>query len=173
MAEFKADIINNFVAQNNVKTVMEYGCGDGNQLSLARYESYLGFDVSNRVLNLCRERFRDDSSKTFQSMDAYADERAELTMSLDVIYHLVEDDAYGDYMHRLFDSADRFVIVYASNTDQNPEPRPEHVKHRAFSQWVSVNQPEWALLEKIPNRYPYKGDSKKGSFADFYIYNKV
>lgn len=172
LAEFKAEVINDFVERNNVATLIEYGCGDGNQLSLANYKNYTGFDVSNKVLALCEEKFRDDPSKTFKAMDSYDGERAELTMSLDVIYHLVEDDIYADYMNRLFDSADRFVIVYASNTDQNPDPRPAHVRHRAFSQWVSVNKSEWQLLEHIPNRYPYQGDNKSGSFADFYLYEK-
>jgi hypothetical protein len=35
LAIFKADIINSFIKQNNIKTVIEFGCGDGNQLSLA------------------------------------------------------------------------------------------------------------------------------------------
>lgn len=30
-AEFKAEILNNFVAQNRVASVIEFGCGDGNR----------------------------------------------------------------------------------------------------------------------------------------------
>ena len=40
-AEFKADILNRFVQENSVRSVIEFGCGDGNQLSLARYPSYV------------------------------------------------------------------------------------------------------------------------------------
>src|ERR1035438_7415845 len=49
-AELKADVLNRFVSTHHVRTVIEFGCGDGNQLSLAEYPSYLGFDVSNTVI---------------------------------------------------------------------------------------------------------------------------
>ena len=39
-------------------------------------------------------------------------DRAELALSLDVIYHLVEDTVYESYMGQLFDSATKYVIVY-------------------------------------------------------------
>ena len=41
-AEFKAELLNRFVAQHGVHTVIEFGCGDGNQLSLARISSLHG-----------------------------------------------------------------------------------------------------------------------------------
>jgi hypothetical protein len=37
LAEFKADFLNRFVGENRITSVVEYGCGDGAQLSLARY----------------------------------------------------------------------------------------------------------------------------------------
>lgn len=37
LAEFKAEIINGFVAREGIKTGIEYGCGDGNQLKLGAY----------------------------------------------------------------------------------------------------------------------------------------
>ena len=33
LAEFKGEIINDFVATHHTKTVIEFGCGDGNPLS--------------------------------------------------------------------------------------------------------------------------------------------
>ena len=40
LAEFKADNLNAFVFENAITSVIEYGCGDGNQLSLAKYSKY-------------------------------------------------------------------------------------------------------------------------------------
>src|ERR1700690_3055812 len=51
LAEFKAQVLNNFVVMNNIKTVIEYGCGDGNQLRLSNYPSYLGFDISASAIS--------------------------------------------------------------------------------------------------------------------------
>ncbi|MDR2602882.1 MAG: class I SAM-dependent methyltransferase [Spirochaetaceae bacterium] len=57
LAAFKAGIINSFVAERSIKTVMEFGCGDGGQLLLADYPFYTGFDVSDTALEKCRKLF--------------------------------------------------------------------------------------------------------------------
>lgn len=173
LAEFKAEILNEFVLQNGIKTVIEYGCGDGNQLKLAKYPSYTGFDVSSRAVSICKEGFLHDPTKTFLMMDDYSSETAELTLSLDVIYHLIEDSVFTDHMYRLFDSSERFVAIYASDTDENSEDQAAHVKHRNFTRWVTNKRPEWELMRHIPNRYPYSGHTTTGSFADFFIYAKI
>lgn len=171
-AEFKAEIINEFILQNDVKTIIEYGCGDGNQLKLAKYPSYIGFDVSHKAVSLCRETFSRDNTKTFKMMNDYTSETAELTLSLDVIYHLIEDNVFIEYMNRLFDSSERFVIIYSSDTDIRVNSQTPHVKHRNFTKWVDALKPEWELIKHIPNKYPYTGDTKTGSRAEFFIYKR-
>ena len=170
LARFKADILNEAVREHTIKSVIEYGCGDGNQLKLAQYPQYLGFDVSPAALCLCECQFIDDTTKKFHLMSDYAGETADLTLSLDVIYHLVEDEIYAPYMHRLFQSATRFVIIYSSNDLQNTDAT--HVRHRKFTDWIDANTTKWTLLNHIPNIFPHQKDNKKGSFADFYIYHR-
>ena len=65
LAEFKADIINTFVKEHNIKTVIEWGSGDGRQLRLASYPEYIGIDVSPKAVSICKEIFAKDSSKKF------------------------------------------------------------------------------------------------------------
>lgn len=170
LAEFKAEIINSFVRDHRIETVIEYGCGDGNQLRLADYPSYIGFEVSPKAVAQCRKIFQDDTSKRFGLMSEYRSETAQLSLSLDVIYHLLEDEVYYSYMERLFASAQRYVIIYSSNFDSEQK---DHQRHRKFSEWVAINTPQWKLVNHIPNKYPYESTSKKGSLADFYIYEKV
>lgn len=173
LAEFKAEVLNSFVFENGVASVIEYGCGDGNQLSLAQYPKYIGFDVSPKAVSMCLKKFSNDETKSFKLMEEYDGETAELTLSLDVIYHLVEDSVFADYMNRLFDSSERFVIIYSSDTDENPDGTAPHVRHRNFSKWIKDNKTEWNLSRHIPNKYPSNGDTKRGSFADLYIYSKA
>ena len=169
-AEFKAEVINGFVAESGVHSVIEFGCGDGAQLELARYPEYIGFDVSTHALDRCRARFGSDPHKKFALTTDYANERADLTLSLDVVYHLVEDAVFDAYMRRLFGSANRYVIVYSSNYDERADTAVPHIRHRDFVKWVSRNCLDWALLSHIPNRYPYEGDHSAGTFADFYVF---
>ena len=173
LAAFKADVLNRFVAAHDIQSVIEYGCGDGHQLSLATYPRYLGFDVSPDALARCRTQFDGDATKAFRLVDAYAGETAELTLSLDVVFHLVEDEVFEAYMDRLFASATRFVIVYSSDTDEQQPGEAAHVRHRAFTRWVAAHQPAWRLIEHVPNAHPYSAEHPDGSFADFYIFART
>lgn len=75
-------------------------------------------------------------------------------------------------MSRLFDSSDKFVIIYSSDTDINDEGQASHVRHRKFTRWVNENKIEWELVKQLENRYPFVSDTKTGSFADFFMYAK-
>lgn len=173
LAQFKAEVLNAFVKEHDISSLIEYGCGDGNQLTMADYPSYIGFDVSPKAIASCEKVFRTDPSKSFHLMDEYNGETAPLTISLDVIYHLIEDEVFEAYMRRLFDSSQRFVIIYSSNTDANLTETAPHVRHRKFTAWVAANYPRWRLKTHIPNKYPFKGSVKEGSFADFFIYEAL
>jgi hypothetical protein len=172
-AEFKAEVLNAFVARHHVQTVIDFGCGDGRQLNLARYPAYLGLDVSRSAILRCRESFASDTRKSFHLLSDYNGETADLAISLDVIYHLVEENIFEDYMRMLFMASTRYVIIYSSDSDEVTNPGNPHITHRKFTRWVRNNLPNWRLAEHVPNRYPYHGDYRKGSFADFYIYEKT
>lgn len=171
LANFKASILNEFIEKNNIKSVIEFGCGDGNQLSLAKYPKYIGVDIASTSIQLCKDKFSQDSSKKFYSLDEYDNNyQAELTLSLDVIYHLIEEDVYINYMNLLFNSSSKFVIIYSSNTNVN-NSNNLHVKHRVFLE--SINLSIWKLKETICNIYPYNlKDASNTSFSDFYIFEK-
>lgn len=177
LAEFKAEFVNEFVRREQVLSVIEYGCGDGNQLALARYPRYLGLDVSPAAVRRCAQRFAADRSKSFVAYDpqAWADPagfvRADLALSLDVLYHLVEDSGFENYLHTLFAAAGRFVIIYASDFDAPPNV---HEHRRCFTRWVGANLPGWRLRERVPNRYPYSAaDPENTSLSDFYVYERA
>ena len=81
-ALLKARVLNEFVAARGVRSVIEFGCGGGSQLQLARYPRYLGFDISSAAVNRCRELHGKDRTRTFATVDAYRGERADLALSL-------------------------------------------------------------------------------------------
>jgi len=181
LAEFKAEVLNGFVADNGIESVIEFGCGDGNQLALARYPRYVGLDVSRKAVEVCRERFASDPSKSFSlyepdSFDQPDELSADLALSLDVVYHLVEDDVFEKHMRHLFGAARRYVIVYSSNRE---EPAGSHrgfgihVRHRRFVDYVERAIRGWRMLEEIPNRFPFDpDDSRPTSFANFYVFER-
>jgi hypothetical protein len=153
--------------------VVEYGCGDGAQLKLAKYPLYTGIDVSVTAVERCRRLFSGDPSKKFLNSDARTSKiTADLALSLDVVYHLVEDPVFDTYMRRLFDSAASFVIIYSSNVEEAWSG--SHVRHRQFTRWIDQNKPDWRLVSILKNAYPYDDKNPAGtSFADFYIFKLI
>ncbi len=169
LAAFKAETLNRLVAENDIQSVLELGCGDGRQLALAEYPSYVGVDISSTAVGLCCEKFAADRSKRFVLDGADELETADLVMSLDVIFHLVEDDVFHAYMTRLFKHAGRMVAVYSSDWEQ-ATPNA-HVRHRAFSAWIARHAPGWERVARVANPYPYDpARPAETSFADFHIY---
>ena len=91
--------------------------------------------------------------------------RADLALSLDVIYHLVEDAVYERYLADLFAAARRSVIIYSSDKDE--ETGVPHVRHRAFTGEVARRCPDFRLTATIRNRYPDDSDSS------FFIFERT
>lgn len=171
LALYKAQIINDFVSYNNIQTVLELGCGDGNQLKLANYSSYTGYDISPTAIQICQNLFEKDASKKFL-LYTHAENlpKAELVLSLDVIYHLVEDSVYKKYMVDLFNAAEKFVMIYSSN--QSGE-QVHHEKMRNFIEWVERHAPHFKLIEQIKNPFPYHpSDPENTSQFDFFIFKQ-
>jgi len=172
LAEFKAEVINKFIKENEIIKMIEFGCGDGNQLSLFKIYNYIGLDIAKTAIGICRERFKGDKTKSFFLYDPYSfgienNFETELSLSLDVIYHLIEDDIFKLYMKHLFLVSNKFVIIYSSDDNNNSIFSSLHCRSRQFSEWIKTNLPEWKLMKEIKNRYPNKSNS------NFYIYKKM
>ena len=172
LAELKAKVLNEFVADNGVQTIVEFGCGDGAQLALANYPGYLGLDVSKTALAMCQARFVHDTTKRFARYPMTDAGVHDLAISIDVIYHLVEDETFTAYMTRLFKSAEKFVVIYSSNMEG--KRLDVACRHRMFSGWIDTHAQEWRLWKTIRNPYPFdRSDPHNTSLSDFYIYERT
>jgi len=175
LAKFKADIINTFNEKNRINSLIDYGVGDGNQLTLINTKDmmYTGIDISENIISKCKHTFKDDKTKTFiQVNDIHNDIQADVVLSCDVIYHLIEDDVYEQYMETLFKMSNKYVIIYAMNENIN---HCQHVKFRKFSTYIENNLPQWRLIQHIPNKYPHLKigqNNDNTSSSDFFIYER-
>ena len=166
-AIYKASIINHFIQENEIESVIEFGCGDGNQLKQYNIKNYTGYDVAPSSIGKCKSSFKNDTGKRFELYKPFhykspSQAAAELALSIDVIYHLVEDKVYRLYMQHLFESSTRYVIIYAWDQEGSQN---QHVKPREFSTWVNEHQPCWKLIQLITSK-PSEG------YCDFFMYEK-
>jgi SAM-dependent methyltransferase len=171
LAAFKAEFINHFIRQHQVRRLLDFGCGDGNQAGFIEVENYLGFDISPSAVQRCRDRFQGDPRRRFLLYDA-ASFRAEaaafqpdVAISMDVVFHLIEEAVFVNYMNDLFSATAPRVIIYSTNFDKS-YPAPHQVD-RHFTAYLERQKPDWALLQTVVN--PYKGKEVQ---ADFFVYTR-
>lgn len=178
LADFKAEVLNDFVAKHKINTILEFGCGDGNQLAIAMYPNYIGLDVSPTAIKLCANKFVNDKTKSFllyNSMTFFDNHniiKGELTLSLDVLYHLVEIEIFEKYIRDLFNASTKYVIIYASDHNQKEEPIYSHEARRGFTEFVAAQFPNFKLVEMIKNKYPKTINGLIGSSSDFFIFER-
>lgn len=169
---FKAEFINKFIDEKKIISAIEMGCGDGHQLSIINYPIYIGLDVSLTIIEQCRFKFKDDNSKKFlvyQPDIPLTSEllKSDISLSLDVLYHIVEEDKYDKYLKDLFSLARKYVIVYSTNFFLN---ETKHVLHRKFTEDVKKFK-DWILIEHTKN--PFSGNGEQESMADFFVFKKI
>jgi hypothetical protein len=173
-ARYKAAFVNDFITSHGLESVIELGCGDGSQLELGNYHSYIGLDVSPTAVQMCAKKFAHDPSKSFFLYEprSFVDKagvfRADIVLSLDVVFHLVEDEVCELYLEHLFAAARSFVIVYSSDVD-DPGTSPPYTKHRHYTRWVTEHLPDWTIIAQEPN--PHGGSALTSS--EFRVFQRL
>lgn len=166
---YKARYVADFVAEHGVSSILDWGCGDGQvlrkmnlpELGSPNYVTYTGVDVSPAILKRMRQEFY---SREFYEPDYVVTQgfKAELALSLDVLFHFPDDSDYHEYLANLFGSSWRFVIIYSTNYAIGRTSR--HVMRREFTPDVAEHYPEWDLV-KIES--PLKPE-----LASFFVYER-
>lgn len=163
-AKYKAEVINTFIIEHSIQSVLDFGCGDGNQATYMKCDKYIGYDVSPKALELCKSRVNDTTKIFTSDLDEIVP--CDLGLSCEVIFHLIEDETFYSYIDNLCQLSKRYMLIYSSNYISDKRT-PKHVRHWKFTDYIAENYPEWQLIETIPNRYPEE------SFSQFYVYSKT
>lgn len=171
LAEFKAEVINRIIALHKLTRVIEFGCGDGNQLSYMDYKKYLGLDVSASSIQMCAKRFASDPSKSFMLYNpgSFLNQgfiEADLAVCLDVLYHITNEEDYISTLRDLFSVSADWVIIYTRITNAHSTSGVETIQDRNIFDYLAAF-PEYKVEEIIPQRYPDL------SSADFLLLRKA
>lgn len=159
-AIFKADFINNFIKENNIKTVLEVWVWDGNNLSLYEIENYLGLDISQKAIDICKEKFKLDDSKWFRIMDYTKPlKRVDLILCLDVLFHILNKKEWIKTIKYCIDNS-KYTIFYSFPKWTAKAP---HLNDYNFEEYLEE-------LSKKKNFTYYKSDLiPPASNSRFYI----
>ena len=171
-ARYKAAVLNAFVEEHGIGSVIEFGCGDGRQLQLARYPGYVGVDVSRAAVGRCATLFAGEPGRTFVHLDEYDGQRAQLSLSLDVLFHLVEDEVYVPYLDRLFAAGLEYVVVYSTTTEHPPRSL-RHVRHRDVVGDIARRFPQFVRMSAEEAALPPPVERGQGLETRFLFYRRV
>lgn len=129
--EAKARQVNAIIARYGVYTVIDWGCGDGEVASYIHAPHYIGLDVSGTALDICKVRMAGEGRvwRWYDGDTPPALPQADLSLSLDVIYHLIPDALYRRHMELVFGAAPLVCI----NSSCRDEAGRAHVLHRTFT----------------------------------------
>lgn len=149
-AEYKASYVNQLCASHNIDFVGEIGCGDGYVASLLDVPWYVGYDISPRAVAIARKVNAATPHKRFEVINsAPSIAMAEVMLSMDVAYHLIEDQVLDDHLADLGRHSDRLVLIYG--TDHEARTRASHVLHRNVSgRFLQINE-GWEMVHREPN----------------------
>jgi len=167
-AIFKAKVINQILEENDIRTILDFGCGDGAQLSLLKLENrrYFGIDVSPSAIDLCKSIYRNANFEfnlwDGSTLDISLPNEIDLSMSNDVLYHLTDDIAYKNYMKELFAKA-KFVLIFSM--DYENRKWDGHVRHRKFTTDINSWFPSYELTNVIR-------DTNSKSGTHFFLYGR-
>lgn len=135
-AEFKAKVIDRIIKENNIKKLVDFGCGDGNQISLIKSDVfYTGYDISKTAISLCEEKFKGDEKKRFILYDPLTFKPKpvyEMSMSLDMLFHVTKEEDWL-YTINCICSSSNDVILIITNTE---EIKNEYFPHVNFKRKI-------------------------------------
>lgn len=173
LAKYKADVVNKVASKYNISEAIELGSGDGNQCNLFNFKKYIGIDISNEAVIQCKQSFYKIDDWEFINYEDPIIEtlRSPLVLSLDVIFHLVEDETFERYMKRLFNISTHLVLIYSSNFDNMNAA--SHVRHRKYTKWIHKNAKQFNLIDTWQNPFPFTKNSNPNdtSFSEFKLFS--
>lgn len=150
----KLAFVQKFITDNRVKSVFDYGSGDGEFASKLVVPTYYGYEPSPSARQMFFDRDLPRSYMTGTWLYL-----AELGLSLDVIFHVVDADDYVEYLENLFRTSLKWIIIYGFESSE--EELWPHIKPRPFTRFIANRFPEWVLISKIPSGFGEK---------TFYVY---
>lgn len=157
-AEWKADLVRAVVTANEVRSLLDYGAGDGYVAARLRLPPgcrYLGVEPSPSARALA---VKAAPRLTFAAVPPPW--RFDLALSMDVVFHLVGETDRRAYFAKLFEIAERLVLIYGTCDDRTGYA--PHVLHH-----------DWRAL--VPGAWEQVGtwDGRPDGFKQAWLFQRV
>jgi len=170
LAKFKADFVNNFIKENNIETLFDFGCGDLHNSSMIEVSEYLGIDIVGHKIP---KEVKADSFRTAVSRfdEFVCEEPADMTLCMDVLYHILngEEEYLKATLEKLVECSKRYIVIYAQDSKRT-DLGWENVEHMHNGPWRQLLEKHNVKLIQQQAKEDY--GTGPSSEAVFFVYEK-
>ena len=155
------DFLPQFLTARKLSTVLDYGSGDGHQTRffLPACPVYVGIDPSSHAIEQCKARMTRmprRSTTFFVTMkewmsSEWAHSTWDVTLSLNVLPFLDEDEVRVGYLAQLFSWSHLYVVICYPLSQRASRRRAD------MMEWITTSCPGWRLQQRAePGFLVYK-----------------
>ena len=138
-ADEKVRIVQSVIDDRGVTSMIDLGCGDGYIATQLNVPMYVGYDPSAMSLKLCKTLMPE--RLFIDHLPHFVEPRLDLTLSMDVIFHLIDDIDFQKHLTILLGLTKKDALIYGTNHVQRGAA---HVLHR---EWVGTIPLGWSVEE--------------------------
>jgi 2-polyprenyl-3-methyl-5-hydroxy-6-metoxy-1,4-benzoquinol methylase len=165
LAKFKIDFINNFIKENDINSILDFGCGDCFIASQLKVSRYTGIDISDAYFDRIVDFVADNKELIKKPFNEIRDfEFYDCVICLDVLYHILEEETEYLYetLDEIYNHSNKYIIIYAQDSYLNFN----YESHMFDSRWRQY-------IEKKQLKLIYEqNECMPGTSAKFFVYKK-
>lgn len=125
--------------------VIDFGCGDVDQVQQIKVPFYMGVDASSFIIRKCIQH----THRCFRIATTVPSDRTDAILLLDMIKCLTDDFSYHEVLRTTFLHPTATIVIIAAKDHNLWES--SHIRHRGFSLHIAETYTDWTRIE---NREP-------------------
>ena len=140
--------INNFIKENNVHSILDFGCGDFNIGRNIKVDMYYGTDIYDELINYNLEHFEDNTHKFIFNDESYVNlPSTDLIIIKEVLQHL-DNYKIKEILDHLINITNRYILIIDSSLTENIE---NNINYNSYN----INE---LILSKEISKYNFHPD---------------
>jgi len=161
----KVELITDLMEKYDIKSIADVGCGDCTIVpKLPHLESYVGYDISSTIIDRHNSKNTNPSYK-YKLISELESLGLDLSLSLEVIFHQVNDEEYIEYMDNLVKTDSFYILILTMNDSilDTHHVKAAHIKYRDVVNKMS-QYPNYELIGTFPFTV---------TTSSYYLYKKL
>lgn len=147
--------INNFIEENNVHSILDFGCGDFNIGRNINVDMYYGTDIYDGLINYNISHFEDNTHKFIFNDESYINlPSTDLIIIKEVLQHL-DNDKIKEILDHLINITNRYILIIDTSLTENIE---NNINYNSYNIKELILSKERSYYNLHPDKDPFNYD---------------